>query len=346
MPRRNYDYLGEGNISIDAPTDILERVERNLEEKSNDNSETQGIVYVTKGRQVEIKKTEDNQYLWTRQNSERDYEGVDYMRYKAHVQTIWKENPRRYHTISRRGVEWNGALDCFKKIYYDTEGSQNKALVHGALVNIGGKGIFLVGGCRSGKSTLMMNLLEGLGGSFVTEGNTLLESNENRITGFYLPREVYLRFSSIENSERLRQSMEEIGLCEATQPIDIEAIKRIIQARAFHVDAGLNYSRSRFSELLEVERMSSSPIDKIVFTSYAQGHPLTISRISDIQALDILQGREFPKNTAIGGTKHQSEIEPPTKSLIDLGWIEQVDHLSISHNGNEDLTKSVLEDLI
>jgi ABC-type microcin C transport system duplicated ATPase subunit YejF len=119
------------------------------------------------------------------------------MRYDAHVQTIWKENPRVYHTRSNMGVEWTRVLDCFKKIYYDTEGSKNKALVHGALVNVSGKGIFLVGECRSGKSTLMMNLLERLGGNFVTGGNTLLESNGNGITGFYLPRDVYLRFSSI-----------------------------------------------------------------------------------------------------------------------------------------------------
>lgn len=346
MPRKNYNYLEEGNISIEAPMNVLKRVERNLEEKSNDHLETQGIVYVSQGELVKIRKDEKYPYIWTKQNTERSYEGVDYMRYDAHVQTIWKENPRTYHTKSNRGVEWTGALNCFKKIYYDTEGSKNKVLVHGALVNIGDKGIFLVGGCRSGKSTLMMNLLENLGGSFVTEGNTLLEKDGSRITGFYLPRDVYLRFSSIANSERLRQSMEEIERCEATQPIDLEAIERIIRAKAFHVDAGLSYSRNRFSELLGVERMAGSPIDKIVFTSYAQGSPLKIAKESDARALDILLSREFPKNTKIGGTKHQSEIEPPTESLINLDWIEQVDHISISYNGNDDLTKSVLEDLI
>jgi hypothetical protein len=140
--------------------------------------------------------------------------------------------------------------------------------------------------------------------------------------------------------------MEEIEFCEATQPIDIEAIERIIKAKAFHVDAGLNYSRKRFSELLGVERMTSSSVDKVIFTSYAHGNPLTITKISDARALETLRNREFPKNTEIGGIKHQSEIEPPAESLINMDWIGQVDHISISHNGNDDLTKSVLEDLI
>jgi len=346
MPKRTYNYLGEGNIAIDGPEEILARVERNLEEAPSNNPNYLGIVRVDKGSLVKVKKDKKYPYLWTRTNNSRNLEGVDYMRYDAHVQTVWKKSPREYEIITNQGVDWNGALDCLKKIYYDTKSSKKKTLIHGDLVNISGRGIFIVGECRSGKSTLLMNLLENIGGVFVTGGNTLVENKGDRLTGFYLPRDVYLRFSSIAYSDRMFPSLGDVDSCEATQPIDIEAIQSIIRAKAFHVDAGLNYSRERFAELMGIGKSVDSPINKVIFVEYSNGSPLSLRTISDEEALERLKRREFPKNTSLGEVRHQSEIQPPTKSLIKTNWFVNATPVLLSYHGNSDLTKNVLEDLV
>ena len=347
MYKRTYDYLNEGNISIDAPTEILERIEKNLEETPNNNLSTLGTIKINqRGSNLEIEKDNFHPYLWTRKNMSKDYEGVDFMRYGSHVQTIWKRNPRDYEVTTNCGIDWNGALNCFKKIYYDTELSKKKTLIHGALTKIRGKGILMVGGCRSGKSTLLMSLLDSLGGVFITEGNTLVEKRNEDLIGHYLPRDVYIRFSSIVDSKRLYSSMEDICSCEATQPIDMDAINKIIKAKAFHVDAGLNYSRERFVNLMGITKSSKSQIDRIIFIDYANGCPLLIKNLSTDEALKKMKRREFPKNTRLGKIQHQSEIQPPQKSLIEENWFANSTPLSLSYNRSSDLTKTVLEDLL
>lgn len=346
MPRKNYNYLGEGNISIEAPTDILERAERNLEEEPNDNPETQGKVYVTKGEPVKIRKSDNYPYIWAKTNSSKNYEGVDFFRYNSHIQTIWKKNSKEYEVLTNQGVDCGGALKCFKKIYYGGKSSRNKSLIHGALLNIDEKGIFIVGQYRSGKSTLLMNLLEGFGGTLITGGNTLIGEGEDEISGFYLPRNIYLRFSSIVSSDKLRPTIYDQDSCEAIQPIDKEALDSIVRAKAFHVDAGLNYSRKKFSELMGIKNSPNSRIEKIIFIEYAEGSKPNLRSLSNKEALARLRKREFPINTSIGNIDHQTKIKPPKESLIEKNWLKYLDMNLLSYNGNKDLTKILLEDLV
>ncbi|PJA69475.1 hypothetical protein CO155_04325, partial [Candidatus Pacearchaeota archaeon CG_4_9_14_3_um_filter_35_19] len=247
MPTRIYPYLGEANIAISAPENLLERLERNIEERPIKGG-YEGIVKVEEGEFREIKKDKTFKYASAKSNCESSLKGYDYFRYNTLVRTIWRENDKTFHVKNHLQDDETGALKCFKNIYYSLPQSREKSLIHSSSIDLNGRGILIVGGYRSGKTTLTFKFLEELSAKLVEGGNTLI-SFKNNLKAHYLPRVLYARLSTISSSPYLYHLIKDINCCDAQQTIDKDALERIILSKAFHVNAELCFSREKLHEL-------------------------------------------------------------------------------------------------
>ncbi len=346
MVKKSYFYLGEQNIGIEAPKVLLKRIGRNFEEVPIENGFNVGDVKVEEGEMVEFSRDRSKPYLATKLNDSRGYHGVDFLRYGVLVRTIWQRNPPHYEVQNFLPLDETGALSCFKKIYYNTSSSKNKALIHGSLVCVGGKGILITGKCWSGKTSLTLGFLEKFLGDFVSDGNVLISYEDGHIVGHYLPRPVFVRFHSINSSKGLSGLLKKPYEAESIQPFDKEAIEEIIAGKKYELDAGLNISRRKFAELIGVKTTPTLKVDRVVHTKFGCTDLPTINPISVEASYGLLLAREFPKETTLGNLRHQKEIERPDDSIIERDWLDGVERVETSFDANKTLTKSLLEDLI
>ena len=346
MVKKSYLYLGEQNIGIEGPSELLKRVDRNFEEELTEGISTIGKVKIEEGKYVKFNRDRSKPYLGTRINNSKNYQGIDFLRYGVCVRTLWKKDPLNYEVKNFLPLDETGSLKCFKKIYYNSNSSKNKALIQGSLVEVDRKGILVLGGCWSGKTSLTLGFLEKLNGRFVSDGNTLISFNNKRLVGYYLPRPVFVRFASINSSENLSEILINPWATEAIQPFDKEAIEKTISKREYGLDAGLNISRKKFVELMGIETTPLKRIDKIIHTQFDDGQLPKISPINLKGFYKLLLAREFPKNTSIGNIQHQREIRCPFDSIIRQNWLEEVEKVGVSFDARKNLTKSLLEDLV
>ena len=346
MVKRSYFYLGEQNIGIEAPTELLGRIDRNFEETPFENVSTVGDIKIEEGEYVEFSRDRSKKYLTTRDNASRDCPGTDFLRYGVLVRTVWQRDPLHFEVQNFLPLDETAALNCFKKIYYNTSSSMNKSLVHGSLVEVGGKGILITGGCWSGKTSLTMGFLERLNGRLVSDGNVLLSCISGNMKGYYLPRPIFVRFHSISLSSALSTVLTNPEESESIQPFDKEAIQEIITERKYELDAGLNFSRKKFAELMEVGTIPSYAINRIVYTEFNNAGLPKINSVGVEKSHSLLLAREFPKETTLGNIKHQRDIERPTHSIIGQNWVEGVERIGVSFDARKNLTQDLLEDLI
>jgi len=339
------NYLSERKIGIEAPKSY-ERIFRNLQESLLEEGSADCKIKVEAGEKVEIVRDEKYPFSWSEENRDLPVKGTDFFRYGTKTKTIWEMPNSQFLVKSYLKGDEEGALKCIKKYYFGEPCSQDKVLLHASLVSISGEGCLIVGKYRAGKTTLTVRLLEDFGADLVSEGNTLISFTNGVLSGYYIPRPIYARFSIIADSEKLFPLIQDIDSCEATQPFDIDAIYRIIKARAFYVDAGLNISRQRFAELEQIRTLSSSEIRRVIFTYYLGEDPVQLVEVGSKGALKILKSCEFPKETSIGKVQKQTDILPPERTLINEEWLSSLRTLSISFNRNEDLSKQLLEDLL
>lgn len=345
IERKVYDYLGDMRIAIEGQVSKLNRYELNIEEKPF-LGEFDALIKVEEGPITEIKIDKRHPYLWVKPNLERlPISGVDYYRYGSKVRSHW-ENSSFEHTIKDYLLDDEGGLEAFRHIYCTSPLSIRKALVHGTSLKIGEKGFLIVGPCRSGKTTLSLSLLDKFRGQLIGEGISLISLEEERLQAHYLPRQVYARFSSISQMERLFPLLDNYNLSEATQHLDHEAIRKIIVAKAFHVDAGISITRQKFAELMKIKLMRSFQISNIIFPIYSAGDSLHISSLNIIEALNLLKENEFPKNSTFLRIRSQRDIQPPLDSIISSDWLKGISCRKIHFDGHRNLSSSLLEELI
>ncbi|MDP1728691.1 MAG: hypothetical protein Q8L27_00625 [archaeon] len=346
MIKKTYLYLGEQNIGIQGPKELLVRIDRNFEETPLENLSTSGLIEIQEREPVEFSRDRSKPYLVTRANNTKAYPGTDFLRYGVCVRTVWKKSPLNYEVENFLPLDETAALNCFKKIYYNVPSSRNKALIHGSLVEVNGEGILIIGGCWSGKTSLTLGFLEKLHGRLVSEGNTLISYDAGHVTGYYLPRPIFVRFHSISRLDKLSQLLTNLEGAESIQPFDREAIREIIDEKRYDLDAGLNISRKKFAELMNIRTLPSLIVDKIIHTEFEDADSPKINSSSIKEFYTLLRKREFPKTKSIGNIKHQREIENPLSSIIELNWIEQLKRITLSFDARKNLTRTLLEDLI
>jgi len=345
MEIRVYPYLGEHNIAIEGSRELLDRIEGNIEESAKSGLQYDGIVRIQEGEMREIVRDKNVPYISLKENNEEGIEGCDYIRYRTHAKTIWKKSPFEYKVKNHIPKDETGALKSFKRIYYALSGSNNKSLIHGATVDLQDKGILIVGKKKSGKTTLAFNMIDKMKASLVEGGSTLISSNEG-LYAYYLPRSIFARFSTIVESPYLSSLIEDIEKTESTQPWDIEGIKEVIKAKSFYIDGGLTFSRRTFKELSKKNTLPRSKINTIIFPSYSNGGKVELRNISIDEAYKRILEREFEINTSLTNMQDQENIENPKDSKIKQDWIGGLNLKSISFDGNKDISKSLLEDLL
>lgn len=346
MVKKTYFYLGEQNIGIEAPNELLERVGRNFEETPFEKMPSIGDIRIEEGDYTQFSRDRSKKYLTTRDNTSRSYLGIDFLRYGVLVRTVWKVDQLHYEIQNFLPLDETAALSCFKKVYYATPSSKDKALVHGSLVKVGGEGILICGECWSGKTSLTMNFLEKFNGELVSDGNVFLSYTKNGLIGYYLPKPVFVRFHSISSSQGLSSVLTNPEEAESTQPFDREAIEEIIAQREYDLDAGLNFSRKKFAELVGIRTLPICEINKIIHTKFDSASLPIIRLIGIEEDYGLLLAREFLKDMVIGNIKHQREIGRPDNSIIKQNWLDGVEMVGVSFDARKNLTKNLLEDLI
>lgn len=346
MVKRGYFYLKEQNIGIEAPYKLFKRINKNFEEIPSGNVPTAGSIIIEEGKYVEFNRDKSKRYLSTRENVSRDCQGTDFLRYGVLVRTVWKEDSLHYKIQNFLPLDETAALSCFKKVYYSTPSSRGKALVQGSVVVVGGRGILVTGKCWSGKTSLVIGFLEKLKGRFVADGNVLVSYTGGGMRGSYLPRPIFVRFHSINLSECLSKILTNPERAEAVQPFDKEAIEEIIAEKKYELDAGLNFSRKKFAELLGIETLPTCRINTVIHTRFDNADLPIIDLVGLAESHGLLLAREFPKETALANIKHQREIEKPNRSIIEQSWLESTGRIGVSFDAKKNLTRSLLEDLI
>ena len=345
MEVRVYPYLGEQNIAIEGSKELLDRIEGNLEETAKNGLKYEGIVRMSEGEIRNIIRDKTTPYISLKENNKEGIESCDYIRYKTHVRTIWKKSPLEYNVKNHLANDETGALKSFKRIYYSLPGSDNKALIHGAAIDLQDKGILIVGKRRSGKTTLAFKMINQMGASFVEGGNTLI-SFDNELNAYYLPRPLFARFSTIVESPYLSSFMKNLEKTESMQPWDIEGIQEVIKTKSFSVDGGLNFSRRSFRKLSGKNTTPFSKIKTIIFPSYSNDKKVKLRSLSPEEAYKRVLEREFETNLSLISSQDQDNIQNLNNSKIKFEWIKDLKLKSISFDGNKDISKSLLEDLL
>lgn len=210
---------------------------------------------------------------------------------------------------------------------------------------MGKRATLIVGECWSGKTTMAVSLLEDLGGEFVADGRALISYVDAHLKGHYIPRNVYLRFLALEKSEKLSGVLEDVSLADATQIFDKKTIDRIIGKRAFNVDAGLQFSRKKFTELLGVTSTSSAEIDRVVFARFSNGRPLRLVRVNGEDTWRRLRRRELVRDAGFGLIGNRTKVSEK-RGIIQRSWLSKLEAHEVSFSRSEDITRTVLEDLI
>ncbi len=347
MAKRIYNYLGEMKIAIEGSEHKLDRYERNIEEVPSFGEDYEAIIRIEDIDRSEIIKDKKFPYSWSKPNIEQlPLQGMDYYRYGTKIRTIWVVSQLEYF-VKDYVLDDDGILDIFRRIYCDSNFSRDKALIHGSLLQLKDRGILVVGPCRSGKTTLTLSFLDQKGLELISEGISLFSSmGDKQLIGYYLPRSIYLRFSSITDIEKLVPLLRDYDLSESTQYFDVDAIKKIIQSQYFDVDAGITLSRKLFSGLMKIKLKKSSLINQIIFTRYSRDGNVEITALNQQDAFKLLRENEFPLRDTFGRIIHQQDIFPPQNSIILPNWLDKVDCKLVSFDGHRQLTSSVLEELL
>jgi hypothetical protein len=335
---RVYNFLDKIKIGISADTGRLNKCEENIFENPSFYPEYDKLITVNQCGDIPIVKDKKYPYLWTQINKNK----TDYYRYSTLIRSIIKHSGFNYKLLERT-KDNEGVLDIFRNLYCQSDVAERNSLIHASILNIGGQGIVVAGPCRSGKTSLTLSLLKNFQGDLISEGISLLNL-ENSLKGFYLPRQIYLRFSSILQNPELCQLLTDYDFNESSQYFDHEALHRIIKAKVFDVDAGINISRKKFSEIYKIKTSPSTPITKIIFTEYSKN--LGVKKIYHKEALKKLRSREFPLINTFNRVVEQSKIKPPQTSQIKPSWLKNMVYILFSYDSKKHLNKNTLEHLL
>ena len=336
---RVYNFLNRMRIGIEADSHRLDKCEENIEETPLDSDEYDGLILVNQQGNTQVLRSENYPYLWKNSAGKR----TEYYRYSTLVREIMRHSISNYelfeHTFDNEGV-----LDIFRKLYCQSNIADQDALVHASVLNVSGMGILIAGPCRSGKTSLTLGFLREVGGKLVSDGISIIGQEKGLVQGFYLPRQVYLRFSSIYEDSILHDLLIGYDLDESPQYFDHEALKRIIEACAFHVDAGITVSRKKIARMYNTHTLPKTTINRLILTQYSD--KLEIRDISFDEALKRLRSNELPLRGTFDNIGAQNEIMVPIKSQIKDDWLDCVSCRVISFDSQKHINPNTLMEIV
>ncbi|PIO07286.1 hypothetical protein COU62_04060, partial [Candidatus Pacearchaeota archaeon CG10_big_fil_rev_8_21_14_0_10_35_219] len=91
---------------------------------------------------------------------------------------------------------------------------------------------------------------------------------------------------------------------------------------------------------------SETHINRVIFPEYSADGPIQILDLHLDEAYNRIVDREFPKDTSIGKLLHQTEMSPPPHSSMKKKWFENLKFKKVVFSSWNDLTRSLLEDLL
>lgn len=335
VEQRVYEYIGKMRIGIEANSELLNRIEKNIDEHSSSTSIDARIIIEEKPPLSEIVKDKRFQYQTFRRIEAERHLGWDYYRYATHVRTIWKCDPNEFIVHTFTPNDESGALICLRNLIYNHSRMENMFLVHGSLIEHDGKGVLIIGSMRSGKTSIVIRYLEKPRTVFISDENALLSYENGLLIGYYIPRTIRVRFAQLACTP-LKAILEDPEKVDATQYLDNDALQDILNQRAFHVDAGMAISRKQFIKLLGADSKTKTTINSIIVTKY---HPTDNTRSN--------MPRQTAHNYLRAMTRDKKgDIDPcetkDVKNHIPYDWLSAIKCEILQFNSVNNLSEKML----
>lgn len=330
MSRKVFDYAGISTIEVEGPKNLLERIAENVEEEIEDSLSPSCRIKINQSESpVEIEKNKQFAYLTINKTGTAKQPAIRYTRYNTHVRTIHQKSPNNYEVYANVALDESSGLICIRNHLSNHPELTQYPLLHASLINIDGAGILIPGNSKQGKTTLATYLLQEQEASFISDENVILD--EKQLKGLYVPRTPRVRFSTIAESG-LSKVLGDISIANATQYIDPDAIKRIIDAPSFDIDAGIAFSRKVFCDLLGTISQESSFVDVVLFPIYKEGGNLKVRKLGSEEGVQRLSKT---------GLIRKSHIDPKElkETVINLNAsnFKGVDFVEVGFSGLETL---------
>jgi len=323
MSRKLFDYCGISSIGINAPKSLLERIAENMEGEVGNLENSECSIFISQPENPgEIVKDKNFDYLTVNSFGTKSQPSIRYTRYNTHVRTIHQKSLTEYCVDSMVKLDEASGLICIRNYLSNHPKLSNLPLLHSSLVNCDGKGVLIAGNSRQGKTTSMVYMLEDLGAVFVGDENIILNSENKKIRGLYVPRTPRVRFSTIAQSS-LSKTLENVELANATQYIDPDAIEKIVASKNFYVDAGLAFSRKSFCNLLGTSSKDSSDIDLVLFPNYVEGNSFKIRNVEFEEGVRRLSNTGLVKKSEIDPKElAETQIDLDKERFMDINFLE------------------------
>jgi len=289
MGKKIFNFYGRFNVEINASESLLERIAANIHTEIKDNNAPlDGIVNINEPKKYET-IIRDKRYPYLTVSTDGSQKSITYYRYNTFIRTINLIREGFYEVDVNTKDDEAAGLICFRHFCNNHPSLDQNVLVHASLVNLNGEGILMPGNTRSGKTTLMVHLMQNLGAELVSEDNVYVEKP---MKGIYFPKVPRVRFVTVRDS-CLAPLLKDIQATEATQYWDIESIEKVVAEGKLNTDGGLAISRRKIAEMCGVGTLESTDINKVIFPSYSE-REFSFEEIDGEEAFCMLErfGRE------------------------------------------------------
>jgi len=332
MAKRTFNYTNLSTIEIDAPKNVLDRIDHNLEAEQDNISNPDCTIKIHESKfPIEIQKDRNFKYLTIERSGTSEQPSFRYYRYNTHIRTIKQDSFNSYEVYTNTLLDEDSGLLCVRNHLSRNPKIASHPLLHASLINLNGKGMLLPGNSKQGKTTLMTYLLQEEGGVLISDENTVLDISKDKLKGLYLPKKIRVRFPTIAAS-RLSRALENLTLTNATQYLDADYIEKTIKNRDFEREWGLVFSRKSFCKLLEISSGESSQIDVVVFPKYQENKNVNIKSILLGEGIQRVSESGLIKKSNLYPKELEERILNP-----DLFKKKRLEFLEISFSGIEDL---------
>ncbi len=293
MAQKIFDFCRRFNVGITGSDFLLGRIAGNIETENQDSNAS--IDAVVEIHEPEVYKTivRDKRYPYLTVNTSKNNREMEYYRYNTFVRKIRILREGLYTVEVNIEGDESAGLICFRHFCNNHPSLIQTPLLHASLVNLGNEGILISGDTRTGKTSLMVYLMEYLKAGMISEDNVYLEKD---MAGIYYPKVPRVRFSTVRDS-CLSPLLKKLEDTQATQYWDVESIEKVVSQGTLDIDGGLAISRRKIAEMCGVETSESVKIEKVIFPSYSEGE-LFFEEIEQEEGFHMLEkfGREKKKN--------------------------------------------------
>jgi len=285
MAQKIFDYCGRFSVRMDSSDSLLERISGNIhKEILYPKKDGDSIVNIHEPDNYDV-IIKDKRYPYSTFKVNPKSGDFEYYRYNTFVRSIKVVDDRKYEVKTNIDGDEASGLICFRNYCNRHPSMENLQLVHASLVELDGEGILISGDSRSGKTTLMVYLMEHLKAGIISEDNVYLERD---MQGLYFPKVPRVRFSTVRDS-CLSPLLDNISETDATQYWDLESIEELVSQGNLDVDGGLAISMRKVADMCGVNTNESTKIRKIIFPFYSP-RGLNFRNVSTKDGVAMLRG--------------------------------------------------------